>query len=153
MPKANHTPALLGSSLISFIAGLEHFKPECVKIELGWAPSLALGVSKDLDEDPKGRRRQENPKVVPWGFVQESSAPPFPGFGFPGGSWGPWGADLSLSDQVSLLFPLSLTAAAQPGKGMGNWGFGGIGDLGMGECGIWGWGDLGNGNLGLGEWH
>jgi len=29
---------------------------------------------------------------------------------------GPWGADLSLSDQVSLLSSFSLTAAAQPGK-------------------------------------
>lgn len=32
------------------------------------------------------------------------------------GRWGTWGADLSLSDQVSLLSSFSLTAAAQPGK-------------------------------------
>lgn len=32
------------------------------------------------------------------------------------GHWGTWGADLLLSDQVSLLSSFLLTTAAQPGK-------------------------------------
>lgn len=48
-----------------------------------------------------------------WGWVEEDAHPTLEGCD---GRWGTWGADLSLSDQVSLLSSFSLTAAAQPGK-------------------------------------
>lgn len=60
------------------------------------------------------------------------------------GCWGTWGADLSLSDQVSLLSSFSLTAAAQPGKHpcllllplpLWEWGYWGGGGLGEGGAG------------------
>lgn len=73
-------PALLEWSLISFIAGLEHLKIECVKIELGlalsvlWVQEFAPGEKGWVFLDcgtHKGRRRQESH----WGFSKRTQLP------------------------------------------------------------------------------